>query len=1425
MNALDTFDASATSSKLAPSLILPDAEVLELPSDFPRRRVTHRAAERETHRVSVQLGECAWLSCWIVFVSRLAGRSRFPFRFGFAWDKASWGFRASLQPNATLREIGEQFVDQLIEMRDRPPLSMRSDVDSNAPDRLSLPIGFSLVRKSTLVSAEGALLSSGGVDVELAFGVVLGDDETHLVLDYQTHLWRPSTIRHWLMIVASLAERFEALADTPWEQLPWLGADARHEILETWNETSPEHKQFLPAHPKDPACCLHRLFEAQVERTPGAMAIVFGDDQWTYETLNRRANGLAKRLQRSGVGPDQRVGVFVERGPGMLLAILAIHKAGGAYVPMDPAFPADRLQMIGEDAGIKIIVTESTLSGLLSLEDAEEILVEDYCEGEGCEVAGTTSVHASHLAYVIYTSGSTGKPKGVEIEHRTAVNYVRAVAETPGLKPGELMLAMTTMSFDISVTEFFMPLACGATVVIAPRGLSADGESLRMMLGERQISLIQGTPTTFRLLLEYGWTGQAGLKVMVGGEPVPRDLANALIQLGCEVWNFYGPTETTVWSSYQKLEDAETPVLIGRPVANNRLYVLDSDRQPVPAGVVGDIFIGGESLARGYANRPELTAEKFVSDPFVEVPGARMYDTGDRGRWTADGVLECLGRSDNQVKIRGYRIELGEIESTLKAQPSVKDAVVAVREDTPGDQQLVAYVIPNGSLAPESQLREALQATLPSYMVPSVYHAMTVFPKTPSQKVDRKALPAPASDVSAVDIDEETTVEAHDWERGSVEETIIAIWESVLKRKGIRRGDHFFQLGGHSVHVARVHAQLKEHFEKPITVAQLFQYATVAQLAAYYEHAETGRVRRAQPRERTATADIAIIGMAGRFPGAESVEAFWENIRNGVESIQEFTKEELAARGVAAVDYEDPSYVRRGTVLERADHFDAEFFGMSPREAELTNPQHRLFLQTVWEALEHAGYVPERYQGDIGLYAGSGHNSYLHAHRGLSGMDYVQVLVGNEQDYLTTRTAFKLGLTGPALNTQTACSTSLVAVHQACEALMAGECSLAVAGGVSVSWPDAGYKHEKGLIFSSDGRCRAFDAKADGTVFSQGLGLVVMKPLEKALADGDTVHAVIRGTAINNDGARKGGFSAPSIEGQAEVIREALEKQAISAESVSYVEAHGTGTAVGDPIEIQGLTQAYRMDTDKKAFCALGSVKTNIGHTDAAAGIAGLLKVVQSLKHRELAPSLHFESPNPELDLENSPFRVQTRLEEWQCEGPRRAALSSFGLGGTNAHAVIEEAPTLALTSPSRPFQLLPLSGRTTDAVDALRQRWSAFLASLDSPESFADSIYTAQIGRASFAERRFVVAPDATSMATLLDKGECQGGKLAALPRRVVFLFSGQGAQYEGMGRGTYLSEPVFAEALDQCSALLEVPLGFRLTEALYPVEGASEK
>jgi amino acid adenylation domain-containing protein len=641
-------------------------------------------------------------------------------------------------------------------------------------------------------------------------------------LEYNTDLFDGASMRRMLEHFETLLEGIIKNPEQCISDLPILTDGERHQLLIEKNDTGCEL-------PKEQ--CVHRLFESQAARSPESVALVYEQQQLTYRELNARANQMAHYLRKLGVRPEMPVGICLERSEEMVIAVLGVLKSGAAYVPLDPFYPRERLALILEDAGISVLLTQEKLVEDLPESVVTVVRVDSDREAIDQESKADSQIvtEPDNLAYVIYTSGSTGRPKGVEVSHRSVVNFLRSMRERPGLTERDILLAVTTLSFDIAGLELYLPLSVGARVVLAAAEVAADGPQLLELIEKCGATVMQATPATWRLLLESGWRTGGCLKILCGGEAMPRDLADQLLDRGSSVWNMYGPTETTVWSAIHRVEPRRDMVSVGQPINNTQIYILDRYFKPVPVGAAGELCIGGAGLARGYKNRPELVAQQFIPHPFSADPGARLYRTGDVARYLGDGSIEFLGRIDHQVKIRGFRIELGEIEAVLGRHPAIAQVAVVDKEFS-GDKRLIGYVVANGEEVPNgSDLKDFLRKTVPEYMVPSVFIFLTRLPLTPNGKLDRKSLPDP-TDCPDSTLGSEQYVSP----RTAMEQSIAEIWQEVLGVDHVSVHDNFFDLGGHSLLSLKVIARMEAKIGQRIHPREMI-LQTLAQLATACE--------------------------------------------------------------------------------------------------------------------------------------------------------------------------------------------------------------------------------------------------------------------------------------------------------------------------------------------------------------------------------------------------------------------------------------------------------------------------------------------------------------------------------------------------------------------------------------------------------------
>ncbi|WP_068618108.1 hybrid non-ribosomal peptide synthetase/type I polyketide synthase [Paenibacillus tuaregi] len=1171
-----------------------------------------------------------------------------------------------------------------------------------------------------------------------------------------------------------------------------------------------------------------QLFAEIADQHSARTAIIYKDRTITYGELDALSSIIAAELRRRGAGPEQCVGIQSYRTPLTIAGLLGILKSGAAYVPIHPDYPSERVQYIIKDTAMSLLLAEPEFTAKYAESTGIEgiDLQELLREGADCRVRLSTEAYRTRgtsLACIVYTSGSTGEPKGVMIEHKGIVRLVKNT-EFVDFNPTDVVLPTCPFEFDVSNFEIWGALLGGAALCLLPQDKLLMPQVLKKTLLEQRVSLMWMTTPLFNQLVGIDASLFRSLRyLIVGGDTLSPPHVNKVRRACPELTlvNGYGPSENSVLSTTMQITKTyETRIPIGQPVTRSTAYIVDRYNHLLPAGAIGELCVGLEGVARGYLNKPELTKAKFIPDPIYQ--GYVMYKTGDLARWLPDGNIDFFGRTDHQVKVRGYRIELQEVETAMSRLSGIKACVVQITQAKHGEKELTAYFV-SGQKLEISKIREELSQQLPAYAVPTRYIQVDAMPLTLNGKIDKKAL---------LHLNHDPIESAKPAALPGVfmEQTVLEIWKEALGVEQIGLDDAFFDIGGNSLLTIRISDKIHQATGIEVSVTDLFQYPTVRELSAYLSNRQTNSQRvtseNINTREHSGQSrDIAIIGMAGRFPGADNLQMFWQQLQQGKEGITFFTEDELRRSGIQEDLLKRPEYVKAKGMLEGIEYFDAGLFGYSGQEAEVMDPQLRLLHECAWAALEDAGYDADRYQKAIGLFVG-----------GTVNLGWVNQLFHALEDdterwrashlnvhSMSMPISYKLNLKGPSLTVETACSSSLVAVHLACQSLISQESSIAMAGGVSVTVPKkSGYLYQDGMIKSPDGHCRAFDAEAKGTVSGDGLGIVVLKLLEDAQRDGDHVYAVIKGSAVNNDGTRKAGFTAPSVTGQKEVVAAALEAAAVSADSISYVEAHGTGTPLGDPIEIEALSSFF--PAGQEAATAIGSVKSNIGHLDAAAGIAGLIKTVLSLHHKQLPPSLHYKEANPRIPFDQTSLVVNGELREWVPAQayPRRAGVSSFGIGGTNAHVILEEAPAeskkdAAIGSEPKRYskEIFVFSAQTEQA---LHRKCRDMLEVLERMPALNlhDIAYTLALGRKQLNTRIALVA---STRRELCEKLQAYlSGNTAPVSiqpeRHVVFLFPGQGAQYSGMARHLYESEPLFRQEMDRCLEIARSVMSFDLSE-----------
>ncbi|WP_172961080.1 polyketide synthase, partial [Oceaniglobus roseus] len=1182
------------------------------------------------------------------------------------------------------------------------------------------------------------------------------------------------------------------------------------------------------AHGFDPARSLIEHVADQARLRPDAPAILLRDRTIRYGELLERAGDVAAQLMASGVGRGDLVGLAMSRSDDALIAMLGALRAGAVCVPLDPAYsdPTQLAQIVGQVRFAAILqpAPGPLPEGCGGAEGVPRIALSQLAPAADHDWPRTGG---GDPACIVFTSGTTGTPKGVVLPNRGLAAFT---LDQPviGLRPDDIMLHASSLACDGGLIEVWSALMAGAALAVVETPRPALPEIAATMTRHR-VTVTSQYVGMHNLIVAHHVDAFATVRLaMAGGDVLSPEPLRRLKERvpGLSMVNIYGPSETTCISLVQEigpdLLDGR-PIPIGRELTHEHAFVVDETLAEVPDGTTGELLIGGAGGALGYHGMPEKTAAVFIEDPRPGHSG-RVYRTGDMALRRPSGTFEFFGRADRQIKLGGRRIELDGIEHVFRNVPGVHLAIVEAVTAPAGDRRiglaLQPEAMPTDEAAFISGAMEAARQTLHAEFLPRHVILMAELPVTKMGKPDRKAVRAALEAQMAAprSAAADTTRPAPNAQK--IRATVARIWDEILHCGPLADSATFFDAGGTSLQLIDAHARLQAALKLDFDLTLFFERPRLGDIAAALaEQAQAASPTTAeQPaaQKQVRDTDIAVIGYAARVPGAATLDAFWARQREGANLIHRFAPEELEDDPARRAD---PHYVPARSVLDDVEMFDARFFGILPREAERMDPQARVFLEMCVAALDSAACDPARTDAAIGVYAGSSTSTYMLANlmqdrRALADftdgfqIDNYTTLTGNITDTLSSRVAYKLDLKGPAMTVHTACSTGLTAIAQAVTALRAGQCDMALAGGISITFPQRrGYVTQEGGMSSPDGLCRPFDAQAGGTVFGHGGGVLVLKPLARALADGDRIAGVIRGVGLNNDGADKISFTAPSVTGQAGAIRAAHRDAGIAPSDVSFVECHGTATPLGDPIEVRALQQAFGR-TDRPV--ALGSVKGSIGHLDAGAGAVSVIRTLQAMQAREIPPMANFIAPNPRIDFAAGTFFVPDRPQPWDCDGPRIAGVSGFGVGGTNVHIVLEEAPGTAIAEAGADeVQILPLSAKSPEALAIMASELAGALDAA-APPALPDVALTLQDGRTTHAHRLAIAAASPAEAARRL----LAAPKIAARPDTppVAFLFPGQGAQYPGMGSGLYADLPAYRRWIDEgceiLAPLLDRPL-----------------
>lgn len=1177
---------------------------------------------------------------------------------------------------------------------------------------------------------------------------------------------------------------------------------------------------------------LFKRFVDSAKKHADNSAIIFNAKKISYQEIYKDVLALIEFINKDIGISAEFIGVALTPSDLYVTTILSVNGSNNTFMPLGEAYPSERTASIIKITNTRVLIRDvkkplfadisvkPNLSHIFTLPSGKQLKI-DILENE------KIAKNNNDACYLLSTSGSTGKPKLIIGSEAGLLNFTDWQINEFSLGSNSVGTFLSPITFDVSLRDIFTPLFSGGSINIPDSGVNRDPAKLYSWLQSNEITLMHIVPTIFRNIISLLYANKGNdLKldyIFLAGEPLLLEDVRQWQNLNkkTQLINLYGPSETSLAKFYHRVKHHETytdaVIPLGKPISDAQYAILVKDELNVNKDDIGELVIKTKFASLGYINDADKQQENFSFED-----GYTCYKTGDLVNADKQGRLNFKGRIDFQVKLRGQRVELLEVDNAIKALTKLNN-VVSVISIKNNEQKLISYLETDKQYKTD-ELRKKLLKSLPDYMVPSIIVCLNNLPLNANGKLDRKKLPAPIKQRPNLSVLYQKAVT-------SLEKEFVGIWEEILNLEGIGIHDNFFDLGGTSNQVVNLvdltNNFLKKNKQKSVTIADVFASGSIKGLITIITKDNVKAVSAKRKNSKNSNHEIAIIGMALNVPEANDIDTFWQNLLDAKESIRTFSNDELDSEISLSLKAQ-ANYIAARGVIDDVWEFDNEYFNLTKKETEILDPQQRLLIKLSEKAFQDSAIIKNEYEGLIGVFAGVGDNDYYH--KVLRNSDAINTLgdhalrLANEKDYVALRIAHVLNLQGMAISVHTACSTSLVAVAQAVEALRANKVDMALAGGAYIPFPqNSGYQYVEGGFASSDGHCRPFDKKASGTVFSSGGGMVLLKRKDDAVADNDRIYATINGIGVNNDGGGKMSFMSPSAHGQARVIQTANDDAGIDPQQVDYIETHGTATPLGDPIEVEGLSQVYTKKINGANY-RLGAVKSNIGHLDAAAGVIGLIKASLVLKKQMYVPTLHFTEANPAIKFDEVGMQVCSQSEKPVKKSIDYAGVSAFGVGGTNAHIILQATHSeISSQEDNRKSGQCNLyfSAKNVWQLDEMTNDIRHFIS--NHPEvNIQDIADTLALGREKFEKRRFVVcknSQDAISKLSRLplastDTHEFVAGKKGKL----VLLFPGQGSQHINMGKSLYMNDSVFRHAFDEAAIELLKYNEIDIRKIIYP-------